>query len=771
MYTFFAKFDDDVSSAFLRLIVAEVPYGESVRYVLEGLYRTLRPAQRANTCIILRPEVGRQLTRSRIEQLASEGLREGESLEGRYGFLSEIVQDIEKAFRRFRAHPIHVLASEDYGHFLTDNLNPTAASWGDTSDISLVSRLLGIIQDAEIDNLVKVGGCKLPRLGARYYRAPSGRYMRAFLRVGNLQTSRSAIDALYFWLLPHLRNCKGIISDTWSISSITQNASRRLVDYTGTSEPPCPIEMLGDYHDQSEHYGSVAAETIDRFISRVEARGGDPQGQVLILISATHTGSMVEVIRRYLGPRGIAADQVNYVSLFKLSPASNIPTLRDLSEDEDFAVVAEPLQEEKSTAIHIHSTLYFPATPVDIEKRLLLKVIRPYGAFCHRYGDVTFARVHLTDSSSSPSNKRHHAIWIDTEQLIGHPQFAVLFKKKILGLRPLPSVIIHPDHFAARCLAALAHNVLREYGSDASVFPHNDLKLMTDMSDEDVTIKRSVESLDVSRSILFLDDAFITGTRISSYQKNLRDLQFAGPFHYLVAISRPEEERIWKEQRQAFSRPKAIQSTQSDNGAPENQFEYVEQLILPNWEEDRCPWCLEDERMAQIRQAQEGASLSNTIDGIEEDIFVVPRGFSSLSLREGSFFGPPNTSQSNVFCAVAGALQMLRTKVVDNGPLLDDQYFLINPVLNESYYLRYFTDSILMAAIFRAARASELVFANTDREKRRTRAILRYLRTRTTGDLACEVAVAEALGKFPELETIDPSFFAALGNMSAEDVA
>ena len=768
MYRFLATLDDSESQVFARFIVAEIPLGESIRYVLEKLYQTLPPEERTNASIILRPGVRFQVTKARIGQLLSEGLGDEESLEEPYRFLREIIEDVEKTFLRFTTHGIHVLASEDYDNYLTANVNPNAAAPVDISDVKLATKLINTIRDAEIDHLLRLGGCKLPRLGQRFYRAPSGRYMKAFLRVGNLQISRSAIDALYFWLLPHLRNCIGIITDTWSISSISQNASRRLVDYEGAVGSPCPIEMLGDYHEQSQHYGAAAAETIDRFISRIGARDEGRAGRVLILISATHTGSMVELIQKYLIPRGIATEKVRFVSLFKLSPASKIPTLRDLSEDEDFAVVDELTEEEKGTAIEIHSTLYFPATPLDIEKHLRLLVIKPYAEFAKRYADASFARVHRTDNDSNQSNRRHHALWIDTSKLVTHPKFAEMFRQKLLALEPRPAIIIHPDHSAARALADLADEIFKSVDTEVPAFPHNDLKLMAELSDEDEKLRTAIESLDGSEAILFLDDAFITGTRVTSYQKNLRDFGFSGAYYYLVAISRPEANRIWDDQQRAFIRARAPQSVDDGGCALQNVFDFVEKLVLPNWAEDRCPWCAEGEQFKRMREAQHAEPLSSTAEGMDRDIFIVPNGCNSLELKRGSFVGPPSLAQSNIFCVIAGALQLLRTERVDETPLLGEQYFLIKPVLNVSYYLRYFTDSVLMATIFRAATASELVFGNLDAEMRRTRAIRDYLRTKTTGDLACEVALAESLGKFPQFPTIDPTMFADFAKLFAE---
>ena len=591
--------------------------------------------------------------------------------------------------------------------------------------------------------------------------------------------------------------------------------------------------MLGDYHEKSEHYGSAAAETIDRFISQVNPRDEGPAGRVLILISATHTGRMVELIQKYLILRGIAAETVTFVSLFKLSPASKIPTMRDLSEDEDFAVVDELTEQEKGTAIEIHPMLYFPATPLDIEKHLRLTVIKPYAEFAKRYVDASFARVHRTDNDSNPSNRRHHALWIDTSKLVSHPKFAELFRKnyiekhlrltvikpyaefakryvdasfarvhrtdndsnpsnrrhhalwidtsklvshpkfaelfrqKLLALEPRPAIIIHPDHSAAHALADLADEIFKSVDTEVPAFPHNDLKLMAELSYEDEKIRTAIESLDCSEAILLLDDAFITGTRVTSYQKNLRDFGFAGAYYYLVAASRPEANRIWDDQQRAFIRAKAPQSVDDGGCAPQNVFDFVEKLVLPNWAEDRCPWCAEGEQFKRMRESQHAEPLRSTAEGMDRDIFIVPNGCDSLKLKPGSFVGPQSLAQSNIYCVIAGALQLLRTERVDETPLLSEQYFLIKPVLNVSYYLRYFTDSVLMATIFRAATAAELVFGNLDAEMRRTRAIRDYLRTKTTGDLSCEVALAESLGKFSQFPTIDPTMFADFAKLFA----
>jgi hypothetical protein len=721
-----------------------------VRYVLEKLYQALPPEERTNASIIVRPRVEFQLSPALIEQFLNYRLSVAERMDKRYDFLTEIINDPEQAFQRFKTHGIHILASEDYRHFLTPNINPYAATPIDLSQEKMLARLIDAIRNAEIDYLVRVGNCKLPQLGRQYYQAPSRRCMKAFLRVGNLQISRSAIDALFFWLLPYLRNCIGIVTDTWSISSISQNASRLLVEYEAAGKPPCPIEMLGDYHDLSEQYGSAAAETIDRFISRIELRDEGSVGQVLILISATHTGSMVKLIERFLPPRGIPQKKVTFVSIFKLSPASRIPTLRDLSDDEDFVTVDNLSDEQKSAAIKIHPRLYFPITLCDIEKSRLLSVIKPYRDFARRYADISFARVHRTDSNSIPSYARHHAIWIDTSRVISQSVFIEMFREKLwrsIHARRSSFILVTLRRIPSWPLPATVGAIVR-------AFRHDDLRLNLAFSADDEEIRAAIGGLDESAAILLLDDAFVTGTRINSYQKNLREFDFAGVYHYLVAIARPEADKIWEDQKKAFLSARAPQPSAKHDRMPENSFDFVEKLILPNWAEDRCPWCAEGERFARMRQRQHAAALRDAAEGMDQDIFITPTDHDSLKLKKDSFVGPPGLAQSNVFCTIAGALQRLRTEGVDGKPLLGEQYFLIKPVLNESYYLRYFTDSVLMAAIFRAATADELVYADAEREKSRTRAIRDRLHTKTTSDLACEIAFAESLGKFPQLRKV-----------------
>src|SRR5262249_21361654 len=98
------------------------------------------------------------------------------------------------------------------------------------------------------------------------YRQPSRLYAQAFLRVGNVQTSKQYLDAFFFWLLPHLWDRSAIVTESWSISSIGLHAARSLECYTGR-ERECDFDTLSIYQDGSE---ARAAAALDVFASLIE---------------------------------------------------------------------------------------------------------------------------------------------------------------------------------------------------------------------------------------------------------------------------------------------------------------------------------------------------------------------------------------------------------------------------------------------------------------------------------------------------------------------
>jgi hypothetical protein len=431
------------------------------------------------------------------------------------------------------------------GQPLSDNINPQVSNSPLGTDLP-IDVTLRAIQDAEIDCIVESGRAQLPRAPGVTYRAPSGRLMKSFLRIGNIQRSRSALDAVFFWLVPYLRDCTGLVTDTWSISSIAMNISRRLAVYssTDTMAAPCPVEMLAQYLDGSPARATEAVEIIGHLLARTTVT---PPSRIVFLISATHTGSLIGHVETLLLQRGIDAASVFFVALFKLGP-TNAPgtALRDLSAGpgaDDFTPLDPAQISDDLEPIDIDEQVYFPLQYRDVSCVVRQPETVAFREFLDRYDSAEVVKVHRTVSDDGA--RRHHAIWIDTVALAGHPVFKHCFAEYVRGLDPIPQLIITPLHEAATILGELALAIVRERYDAVRLIPHSNLSVSTPPQPGDVDAAEAIDSIPDNGAILILDDAFITGTRLQSYQTHLRNRTFAGRRHYLVAIARPPALANW----------------------------------------------------------------------------------------------------------------------------------------------------------------------------------------------------------------------------------
>ena len=140
---------------------------------------------------------------------------------------------------------IYMLYSSNFKHKLSKNLSPhfTVKHYSARTRNSIIES----IKECEFEHYARQSDAILSARDSFVYRAPSGHYVRQFLRVGNIQKSRQALDATFFWMLPYLKGRSAIIADTWSISSITLNAARLLGKYQRSVD--CGADFLPIYFD------------------------------------------------------------------------------------------------------------------------------------------------------------------------------------------------------------------------------------------------------------------------------------------------------------------------------------------------------------------------------------------------------------------------------------------------------------------------------------------------------------------------------------------
>lgn len=629
----------------------------------------------------------------------------------------------------------YVLCSQNFKHQLARAL--VKGRHGNYSS-QILDTMLNDIREQEFQHYVNSSDALLSARDGFVYRAPSGHYVRQFLRVGNIQKSRQALDAVFFWMLPFLEDCRAIIVDTWSISSIALNAARLLERYQGKMK--CRVELLPTYFDGSPD-SRTDAETLLRHT-------GQGAGSVLVLFSAVRSGRSLERLQEVF-ERIVPAEKIRYLALYGL-----------LDEFSPIKALCNGLQgfetvPREGTVIAIDPGSFFPVTARD--KPLLIRRdnSRANRSFFRYYKGSKAIRIHRNVHDSLGQTLRHHAFDIDVESLLTKPRFLKRFHQKLQGLKQ-PSIVVVPSHDTGNLLGEEAIKFLAaNRGQSPQLIDHPDL------DPQDQSLKKVFAKMDAQTEILILDDVSTTGQRLSRFQANLRARNFRGHLSYLVGVARPDDERVWSDR---------VRNLRPGEHGQQNDIECVEKIVLPNWRADECPWCMEyrwlsdmirngklcraslDLALARQRRLETAADGEGLVD---EVLWIVP-GQPRPTITRGSIFLPHvGATEADVVASVAGAIQRMRTDSEETRRLRAD--FPQPRLLSPSNYLGpspRFNEPILRMAVLRSTRRSELRRWDDGDEAQRST----YLRD-DFGDnqhsLALEMIVAISQRKFPLIVTED----------------
>ena len=750
----------------LDALVIELVRGYSLKETLEHVYKIDSKKLAISQTIIARAPVATPIDPTSLREVITD---QTDRIPRDLQFLCEKPNDLKDAFVRFPNRPVHLLFSHDYGHFLSANLNPTSTiNPLDRQDVNS-GNIIRTIRTAEIDAIVEAGRARFPAIPGMAYEAPSGHLVPSFLRIGNIQRSRAAVDAIFFWLLPYLKGCSGIITDTWSIGSIALNASRRLSSYRAPFQRPCPVEMVSSYLDGSEESATEAADHIERLlrITSNSPKEGQEERKVIFLMSAINTGELHARTSKLLDDRRIDPENVLFVSLFNLGISqSTIPCIADWSAHAGhgaFAPIHLSGPTERLDTIKIDPQTYFPTSYKDILHGVREKEVENFREFLDRYPDLSAIRVHRNVTNDGAT--RHHAISIDTVALCAHAKFQERLTDKLTNLEPPPRLIITPAHDAGNILAGCALEVLRKREPHVQHVMHADLVLTDDRIAENTRILDLINGIDDHSSILILDDAFISGRRLNHYQLALRHVAFRGRFHYLVAVARPEALSAW-EYRCRMLKARPPNSPYAKEG---NTVSAVEAFALPDWNEEKCPWCNELRAYQTFSNREGQRRLSLTLRnrrqllersmhaGLTNDLFLTPQTVPNLSFTRDSKFAALGTSQASVFASVASGVQTLRTPDYENRvkrPALGPRHYPVATVLNyDEYLFGTYSDSLLRACLLRAARDYELVYTDVNEERKKTERAIQLMTSMLPieNDVSAEIIIAVLAKKFPEL--------------------
>lgn len=491
-----------------------------------------------------------------------------------------LVSGMQMVFARAGKLPVFLLTSHDFRHNLSPNIHEGVEDPLSEDDRL---RLLPLLRQAELASIALDSNAVLRADGPTIFRAPSKEYCRKFFRAGNVQKHRGTVDVFFFWMLPWLKDCHAIVADTWTISSIALNATRLLARYS-PNQGRCKVDMLAEYLDGSPEAEAAADAVYDRVTHGTS-------GVILTIFSACMTGDAARRVETVASRHSGDSITQRFGALYNLDANLPIECLCELfkhCEPKSFEHARSlPSDADETQVIDIDKTIYFPSV---IKESLVVaddRVARPARQFFTDYGHSGALFVHR-DSYVADKKFRHHAIYPDLSAMLKVNGFQQKFRQKLAQLNRLPSVIVTPPHAAGRALASFARDVLTTLGGGSVVrsWEHLDLVFARDITPAEDELKNVLLQLDQDASILLLDDVSVTGGRFMRYQKSLRNLDgdnsgYKGQIHYFVGLARPEREADWE---------KRTRDLQYRSGnSLKHTLSYVEFLLLPDWDEKRCP--------------------------------------------------------------------------------------------------------------------------------------------------------------------------------------
>jgi hypothetical protein len=572
------------------------------------------------------------------------------------------------------------------------------------------SATLDGLRQADLATLLLHAGVHLPQDPSVHYEAPGGSHYEAFLRAGFSLRSMEDLDRVAFWLAPRIAGRTHILVDHWSMIGLAYHVlgyARRLA---GKPEIGAHVETLHQYAEGPE----LAVRLKRNF------RGS--RGTGVALVSVTSTGHLATQV---MVPALKAAGHVDPVVVALAQPAeseSEVPHLADVptiyapessecrrcTEGDD---VLLPIQRDSYLlSLSAYSKETAIRQPDAVEGKDLV----------NRYAGVGAFSVHRTHADG-----RHHAYYANVLPMLGQDEFAQRLDARISELpRREFSLAVAPDLEAAQRFTEM----VRERVTIDEVFFGDEKELLQS--------KRAADIIENADDVLYLDDVVITGRRLLGYRRAIiTSLRQRGQgdrpldLWALVALARPRSRRSLQGVSDTVHHRKATP-----------KFFAVEQLLLPNWDESRCPWCREERLLGRIQASgAPSAELRERLDrlaspeGLTDRLFLtwphlpdvpfVPEEPSEAlldrygdggewALRQGSVFG--NVQGADLAASVASAMQELRSTIDKDGHervSALDEYFRspVSKVLDPALYISgRFYEPVLVASILRASHAHDL---------------------------------------------------------------
>ena len=249
-------------------------------------------------------------------------------------------QVYDRLLRKFPRAKVYILHAKKFKHKFTYDL---ASDGKHYLSKPYSDELLNQARESELKHYAEEYGAVLSARKGFVYKAPSGIYTDKFLRVGNIQKNRQIIDAIFFWMLPYMKSCVAIVTDTWSIGSIALNAARLLERYQNNQR--CVVEMFPEYIENIHQHQPI----IDNLKKQIDRNSSC---KILVLFSVVQSGDSLANSRKIF-ENSIPHENLEFLAIYSLNDNDQITSL--CSGIQDFKFVGK----EKNVVIKIDSSSFF----------------------------------------------------------------------------------------------------------------------------------------------------------------------------------------------------------------------------------------------------------------------------------------------------------------------------------------------------------------------------------------------------------------------------
>lgn len=550
------------------------------------------------------------------------------------------------------------------------------------------------IRSTDLSNLlIKASGrCVMRSSSTHHFSLPSGAHTSQFLRLAEAFISIRILDHVAYWVALEMTTVMGGLTVGSRICIVVDNPS--MLGLAGRvdllAKMGAKLECLPNYPDNQDQRVTLL-DYMDRSVSGMD--------RTWFLIGVASTGKLRKWIEEWARHKESVAVSTMVIYALKEIIGTDALCRVDLPGYEHSELGIDCKLCESSSAVPIDSSTYFfsssPIENISLDSRFF-GIQRP---FLSKYGaEKGVLRVHYDDPNEKVT--RHHAYYVDVSSLLKNSQFIDEIKFHLKGLNPIPDLIVGPTHQAAVGIGALATEVLGR-----PFYPHDTLRLETTSAAD----QQLIEQARNTSSLLIVDDLLITGSRLNSYNRSLREQSKI--FHKLKDVTFITMMAVTDSAEALRNITKGLTSKHTWTAKVCNLY----QMPLPYWHSaDDCPWCREQKILMQM--ARKHGELDTPFDerisvltdikqGLADACIHVLNGDGDVpTLGAESPVLPAHSSLLQVLFACASAIQQLR---VVNSKSLDPDSFPVSRQLARRVLADFYTERLLWLGILRALKVKE----------------------------------------------------------------